>query len=236
MHDTLHYLARDPVHRKLPPQRHDLRPALRLLREFRPAALATTRWCTARARCSRKMAGDDWQKFADAARLLRLHVGLSRQEAAVHGPGIRPAATNGARRARSTGTCSTTPPHDGMQTLVRDLNRLYRATPALHARDCEAEGFEWLIADDAENSVFAWLRKARRRAARSPSSPTSRRCRATATSCRCRRPAAGARSLNTDAADYGGSGRGNLGGVVAAAPARTASRRAPRSPCRRWRR
>ena len=33
-------------------------------------------------------------------------------------------------------------------------------TPALHARDCEGEGFEWLIVDDAENSVFAWLRKA----------------------------------------------------------------------------
>ena len=47
-----------------------------------------------------------------------------------------------------------------MQTLVGDLNRLYRETPALHARDCEAEGFEWLIVDDDANSVFAWLRKA----------------------------------------------------------------------------
>ena len=44
-----------------------------------------------------KMAGDDWQKFADSARLLRLHVGLSRQEAAVHGPGVRAARANGAR-------------------------------------------------------------------------------------------------------------------------------------------
>jgi 1,4-alpha-glucan branching enzyme len=46
-----------------------------------------------------------------------------------------------------------------MQDLVRDLNRLYAKTPALHARDCEPEGFEWLIADDAVNSVFAWIRR-----------------------------------------------------------------------------
>src|SRR5690606_5104545 len=50
------------------------------------------------------------------------------------------------------------PAHDGVRLLVRDLNRAYRDTPALHARDCESAGFRWLIADDAENSVFAWLR------------------------------------------------------------------------------
>ena len=49
-------------------------------------------------------------------------------------------------------------PHKGMQSLVRDLNRIYRALPALHARDCEPEGFDWLIADDNQNSVYAWAR------------------------------------------------------------------------------
>ena len=96
-----------------------------------------------------KMPGDDWQKFANAARLLRLHVGLSRQEAAVHGPGIRAARANGARRARSTGSCSTIAPHRGVQALVRDLNRLYRAQPgAACARLRAARAFEWLIVDD----------------------------------------------------------------------------------------
>ena len=50
------------------------------------------------------------------------------------------------------------PPHRGVASLIRDLNRAYRETPALHARDCEGHGFEWLIVDDAANSVFAWLR------------------------------------------------------------------------------
>jgi len=41
---------------------------------------------------------------------------------------------------------------------VRDLNRLYIAEPALHARDCEDAGFRWIVADDFEQSVFAYLR------------------------------------------------------------------------------
>jgi 1,4-alpha-glucan branching enzyme len=48
--------------------------------------------------------------------------------------------------------------HRGVQQLVRDLNGLYKAQHALHRLDCVAEGFEWLVVDDAENSVFAWAR------------------------------------------------------------------------------
>ena len=45
--------------------------------------------------------------------------------------------------------------------LVRDLNRLYRTTPALHELDCEGAGFEWIEADAAEESLYAWLRRGR---------------------------------------------------------------------------
>ena len=76
-------------------------------------------------------------------------------------------------------------PHAGMRDLVRDLNRTYRGKPALHARDCEPEGFSWLIVDDSANSVFAWLRSApsssspaRMPSVRSmPSPPASASCR-----------------------------------------------------------
>jgi 1,4-alpha-glucan branching enzyme len=51
--------------------------------------------------------------------------------------------------------------HAGVQRLVRDLNRVYRDIPALHALDCDAAGFEWLVADDSGHSTFAWLRKGR---------------------------------------------------------------------------
>jgi 1,4-alpha-glucan branching enzyme len=50
------------------------------------------------------------------------------------------------------------PAHAGVQRLVRDLNRLYGAEPALHERDGEAAGFAWLIGDDRANSVFAFVR------------------------------------------------------------------------------
>lgn len=51
------------------------------------------------------------------------------------------------------------PEHLAVQGLVRELNQLYREQPALHRLDDRAEGFQWLIGDDARNSVFAWLRK-----------------------------------------------------------------------------
>ena len=50
------------------------------------------------------------------------------------------------------------PEHQGVQKLVGDLNRLYRDCPALHDQDDVAQGFQWLIGDDATNSVYAWLR------------------------------------------------------------------------------
>jgi 1,4-alpha-glucan branching enzyme len=51
------------------------------------------------------------------------------------------------------------PRHRGIQQLVRDLNHLYSDEPALHARDCDAEGFRWIIGDDLENSVFVFMRQ-----------------------------------------------------------------------------
>jgi 1,4-alpha-glucan branching enzyme len=51
------------------------------------------------------------------------------------------------------------PLHGGLQRLVADLNQVYSAEPALHATDCQPWGFQWVIGDDAANSVFAYLRK-----------------------------------------------------------------------------
>ena len=105
------------------------------------------------------------------------------------------------------------PRHAGVQRLVRDLNRLYRTTPALHELDCEATGFEWIEADAAEESVYAWLRRGR-----GDASPVVVACNFTPVERAPRRlgvPAPGrwVERINTDAAEYGGGGRGNLGGV-----------------------
>jgi 1,4-alpha-glucan branching enzyme len=52
-------------------------------------------------------------------------------------------------------------PHQGVQRLVRDLNNVYRHFPALHQLDCDGAGFEWIVHDDVDHSVFAFIRKAR---------------------------------------------------------------------------
>ena len=105
--------------------------------------------------------------------------------------------------------------HGGLQTVVRDLNRLYRTAPALHARDCEAEGFRWIVVDDAEQSTVVWARFG---AEGDP--PVVVACNFTPeprSGFRIGLPQAGAwrEMFNSDAQEYGGSGIGNLGEIVA---------------------
>jgi 1,4-alpha-glucan branching enzyme len=104
------------------------------------------------------------------------------------------------------------PEHGGLMACVRDLNRLYRETPALHATDTDPAGFEWIDANDSEQSTLSYLRKG-------PAgelvvvalnfTPVPR------PNFRIGVPEPGfyAEVLNTDAPIYGGSGQGNLGGV-----------------------
>jgi 1,4-alpha-glucan branching enzyme len=110
------------------------------------------------------------------------------------------------------------PEHRGVQALVRDLNRVYRENRALHVNDCRPEGFQWIEANDAAQSVYAWVRRG------GPDdppvvavvnmTPVERRWRLGL-------PAGGHwdEILNTDAGVYAGGNRGNLGGVAAEAVA-----------------
>jgi 1,4-alpha-glucan branching enzyme len=107
--------------------------------------------------------------------------------------------------------------HAGVQALVGDLNRLYRGERALHERDCEGDGFRWVVVDDRDNSVFAWIRTggegARPVLAACNFTPVPRE------GYRLGLPLAGRwrEILNTDAAAYGGANAGNAGGVNAEA-------------------
>jgi 1,4-alpha-glucan branching enzyme len=107
--------------------------------------------------------------------------------------------------------------HRGVRDLVRDLNRLYASEPALHARDCEGEGFRWSVADDAEQSVFAWMRFGG--VGDPPVLVVTNFTAVPRHGYRIGVPAAGRwrEILNTDATVYGGTGFGNLGGAAAAA-------------------
>jgi 1,4-alpha-glucan branching enzyme len=107
------------------------------------------------------------------------------------------------------------PMHRGVQSVVRDLNRLYRDLPALHVHDCDPAGFEWISATDAENSVYAFIRYG------GPDDPPilviSNFTPVVRQDYRIGLPRDGrwVERLNTDSAEYGGSNVGNSGEIVA---------------------
>lgn len=107
-----------------------------------------------------------------------------------------------------------TPEHHGVQTLIRDLNRLYAETPALYQLDSKAEGFEWIEEGAAEESVFAWIRRGKGDVPPvlvvSNFTPVERSARRIGVP----EPGRWIERINTDANSYGGGGRGNLGGVT----------------------
>ena len=107
------------------------------------------------------------------------------------------------------------PLHRGVQLLVRDLNRLQRELPALHAMDCEPAGFAWIDANDGDNSTYAWLRMAGED--EHPVAVVSNMTPVPREGFRLGLPREGfwAERLNTDAETYGGANLGNAGGVRA---------------------
>jgi 1,4-alpha-glucan branching enzyme len=102
-----------------------------------------------------------------------------------------------------------------MQSLIRDLNTVYCDLPQLSSRDCEGEGFEWLIADDHENSVFAWMRKSGGHD--TPVVVIANLTPVPREGYEIPMPRVGAwrERINSDARVYGGSGAGNMGMVQA---------------------
>ena len=212
MHDTLAYLAREPIHRK---HHHD-EITFGLVYAFSEnfvLPLSHDEVVHGKGTLLGKMAGDDWQKFA----ALRAYYAFMWAY-----PGKK-LLFMGQEFAQRQEWSEARPldwhllqyePHKGMQQLVRDLNRLYREKPALHARDCEPEGFSWLIVDDRANSVFAWLRRA---PGENPVAVISSFTPIRRDNYRLPLPHPGEwrEIMNTDAGFYGGTGSGNLGHVEA---------------------
>jgi 1,4-alpha-glucan branching enzyme len=212
MHDTLRYLSREAVHRRF----HHDDITFGLLYAFSEnfvLPLSHDEVVHGKGALLRKMSGDDWQKFATLRAYYAFMWAYPGKKLIFMGDEFAPWDEWDAERGLDWQLLSGEP-HAGMQKLIRDLNAAYRAMPALHGRDCEGEGFEWLIADDKENSVFAWLRKAGNApmvAVVTNFTPVPRDGYVLPL------PRAGRwrEAINTDASHYWGSGRGNLGGVDA---------------------
>ncbi|MBW8755281.1 MAG: 1,4-alpha-glucan branching protein GlgB, partial [Sphingomonadales bacterium] len=212
MHDTLKYMARDPVHR----QYHHDDITFGLMYAFSEnfvLPLSHDEVVHGKGSLLNKMSGDDWQQFANLRAYYALMWGYPGKKLLFMGQEFAQRREWSEDRALDW-ELRGAPAHEGVRNLVRDLNRVYREKPALHARDCEHEGFDWLVVDDARNSVFAWLRKA---PGAKPIAVVSNMTPALLTGYRLPLPHDGAwhEVLNSDAQVYGGSGQGNLGLVTA---------------------
>jgi 1,4-alpha-glucan branching enzyme len=213
MNDTLAYMARDPVHRRF----HHNEITFGLMYAFSEnfvLPISHDEVVHGKGSLLTKMSGDEWQKFASLRAYYGLMWGYPGKKLLFMGQEFAQSREWSEERALDW-YLRDAPAHEGVRTLVRDLNHLYRETPALHARDCEGDGFEWLIPDDAENSVFAWQRKA---PGANPVAVISNMTPALRDGYRVPLPRDGRwrEVLNSDAEIYGGSGKGNLGVVDAA--------------------
>ncbi|MFS8049957.1 1,4-alpha-glucan branching protein GlgB [Rhizobium sp. BR 314] len=212
MHDTLSYLAREAVHRKY----HHNELTFGLIYAFSEnfvLPLSHDEVVHGKGSLIAKMAGDDWQKFANLRAYYAFMWGYPGKKLLFMGQEFAQWSEWSEERALDWNLLQYRM-HEGMRRLVRDLNFTYRSKPALHARDCEGEGFEWLVVDDFENSVFAWLRKA---PGEKPVAVITNFTPVYRENYTLRLPAEGRwrEVLNTDADIYGGSGKGNGGRVQA---------------------
>jgi 1,4-alpha-glucan branching enzyme len=213
MHDTLEYMSKDSVHRRF----HQNNLTFRMLYAFHEnfvLPLSHDEVVYGKGSLLEKMSGDDWQKFANLRALYGYMYAQPAKKLLFMG-GEFAQRREWVHDASLDWELLDIPAHAGVQSWVRDLNHLYRAEPALHELDCEPAGFEWIDCGDADSSVVSLIRKGK-------STPTMilAVCNFTPVprqGYRIGTPHGGywRELLNSDGAEYGGSGMGNSGGVLA---------------------
>lgn len=156
MNDTLRYVATDPLHRRW---HHDL-VTFGLMYAWNEAfilPLSHDEVVHGKGTLLGRLPGDDWQRFATLRCYYAFMWGHPGKKLLFMGQEFAPW-----REWTEARECDwwllQHAPHQGVQGLVRRLNELHRTVPALHARDCEPEGFQWIEPDDALHSTFSWLR------------------------------------------------------------------------------
>jgi 1,4-alpha-glucan branching enzyme len=213
MHDTLSYMERDPMYRSY----HHNEMTFGLVYAYSEnfiLPLSHDEVVHGKGSLLTKMPGDRWQQFAN----LRAYLAFMWTH-----PGKKLLFMGGEFGQEREWNHDQSldwhlladPSHRGIQSLVRDLNALYRSIPALHELDCEPSGFEWVDGGNTQQSLLSYIRKGKSGSGRALvvcnfTPQVHHRCRFGV-------PAAGrwVERLNSDSEAYGGSNVGNLGGVEA---------------------
>ena len=214
MHDMLDYMSQDPLYRKF----HHNALTFRLLYAFNEnfiLPLSHDEVVYGKRALLSKMPGSEGEQYAN----LRLLLGYMYAQ-----PGKKLLFMGGEfgqwrewnHEASLDWHLLECAPHADLQQWVRDLNALYRQTPALYEGDCEPGGFAWIECNDAENSVASFLRQGQ--ASQAPLLVVCNFTPVPRLNYRVGAPCGGMwyEVLNSDARTYGGSNYGNLGAVEAA--------------------
>ena len=157
MHDTLNYISQDPIYRKY----HHGSILFGLQYAFSEnfvLPLSHDEVVHGKKSLIGRMPGDDWQRFANLRAYYAFMFGHPGKKLMFMGCEFAQEREWNHDRSLDWHLLEQ-PKHAGIQSLVRDLNELYRNQPALHELDCDPAGFEWVITEDAANNVFGWLRK-----------------------------------------------------------------------------
>ena len=212
MHDTLKYLAKEPVHRA----HHQGDLTFRMVYAYSEnfvLPLSHDEVVHGKGSLVDKMPGDDWQKFANLRALYGYMFAQPGKKLLFQGGEF--AQWKEWKHDHSLDWHQRPfPPHAGMERWVSDLNQLYTSEPAMHQGDCHAGGFEWVDASDTASSVMSFLRRG------DDGTSILVVCNFTPVvrgGYRVGVPYGGywREVLNSDATVYWGSGQGNAGGVTA---------------------
>jgi 1,4-alpha-glucan branching enzyme len=212
MNDTLRYMARNPIHRRF--HHNDMTfAALYAFSENYVLPLSHDEVVHGKGSLISKMSGDDWQQFASLRAYYAFMWGWPGKKLLFMGQEFAQREEWNEAKGLDWWLLDAQA-HEGIRRLLIDLNSAYREQTALHGRDNEPDGFEWLIGNDHTNSVFAWTRKSN---GSNPVVVISNLTPVPRESYRVPMPREGKWSerINTDAAWYGGSNSGNQGKVVA---------------------
>ena len=213
MHDTLSFFKEDPVHRRFHQDKITFSLSYAFTENF-VLPLSHDEVVHGKGSLLTRMPGDPWRQFANLRLYYTFMYGHPGKKLLFMGGEFgqrREWAYEGALDWNQL----EDPQHAGVQSLVRDLNRLYKSTPALYEKDCDPSGYEWIDCTDNENGVIAFIRQGK-----SAEELVVVVCNFTPVvhhQYRIGVPVPGeyAERLNSDSTAYGGSGVGNLGGVTA---------------------
>jgi 1,4-alpha-glucan branching enzyme len=214
MHDTLDYVKQNPIYRRY---RHN-QLTFSMMYAFSEnfvLSLSHDEVVHGKGSLINKAFGDWWQKFATLRLLLGYQYTHPGKKLTFMGQEFGQWAEWSEARSLDWHLIQEWPQHEYMQAWARDLNHLYRSKPALYEQDFDPAGFQWIEANDAEQSIFSYLRFARDETdffvVVCNFTPVPRYHYRIGVP----RPGYYAEELNSDAESYGGGNVGNMGGVYA---------------------